>query len=201
MVLGLVVVKRQGRHFLLRRGAGEALDSLSDALVKLAPPTVREPLIGRIPNEGIPELAAAVLADLDKASKPVPDAFVEVDISLDRGTQQRSVERCTEDRGVAEHRSVGRREAVDLTGNDGLRPSPGSSLGRPVARTIVRSSKRNECVAADRRAISSTSWAQTGVVGGPAHDLDRGSLAQRAERERQGAATPRSGGTQSMRGC
>ena len=112
-------VERKRRRLLLGRRRG-CLDRLRNPPVQLTPAAIRETFVGGFADERVAKTPAAVGVGLDQLGQPPPDCVVGLDPIRERGRKQRFVEPDTKDRGVAQHRSVGGREPIDLRGNHGL---------------------------------------------------------------------------------
>jgi hypothetical protein len=88
--------------------------------VELATAAERQALVAGVTDERVAEPHAPRGIGVDEAAKPLPERIVELHLVAQRDGQLRRVEARAKYGGVAEHRPVGRREAIDVRGDDRL---------------------------------------------------------------------------------
>ena len=115
--------------------------------------------------------------------QPRPECVVGLDPIRERCRQQRFVEPHAENRGVAQHRSVGRREPIDLGGNHGL-DRVRQRVGRPGRAGQVEQLEQEQRAAARPPGdLLDVVWSERLPVGRDCDDLG-GLLGRRAARDK-----------------
>ena len=161
--LGLEVVERERPDLLVERDAGACLDRLADPGMEVAPPAVRQALVGRVADERVAEPQVARRLLLDEVAEPRPR--LGVDARRPRGRRPRAARGRSSCPGP--RRSAGSSGRSRRAGRSGRRSSTRSSPGAIRAtrsRGRHRAARRGtSAFPPERRAISSASCGWSGA--------------------------------------